>query len=1137
MEKNVAINRKKINYIKLACLSISLLSFHAFTTHASTFPETSGEIFTVQIQNKTIKEVFSYIEKNSNYVFIYEEAVDLGKKINVDISNKSVEEIIKEVFSSHGFSYVIKGRQVIVKKERETNSMPIPVTSQDGIVVRGSVTDPIGMPLVGVNIIVKGTTIGTVTDIDGHFELPAVTKSSIVQISYIGYKSIEIKAQEKLAVILHEDNELLDEVVVVGYGTQKKVNMTGAVSSVKVDALGDRPVTNATNALVGLAAGLSVTNTGGSVPGLESPTIRIRGQGTLNNSDPLIVIDGMAGASISDINPQDIESISILKDAASSAIYGSRAANGVILITTKKGKEGTARITYNGNVSFEKAAKRLNLVTDYADFMEIQNAGLLANGQAPRFSQGKIDEWRNDAGRNPTIYPNTDWQDHIYRNPSVVQNHNITANGGSKTARYNLSFGYINNPGMIYHSNYKRYQMRANVDVDIKPWLTVGANAYGYVDYNNPSADTAGAGGDVIWGYGAFNTVPGMTLYDPETGLYGGIQNPEEENVSNANPYRRMWFYKEDFPTISRRTVAKMYGRITPIKGLTIDASYTYNAWDRRIEHHLTDRDLYRFTADGPVLLRAGTVRTYIRRYNYRNDFRASDITARYEFKVDKLDASVMAGASQEYNKYDNDYYLKYDLVDESLTALDAASTLGRITGNYNEWAMRSYFGRINLVWDEKYMLEANLRADGSSRFAPNKRWGYFPSVSAGWRISQEKFMEDYQDWLSSLKLRVSYGSLGNNAASNNYMYQSLYAATNYVLGNAITGGLSQTTLSNTQLTWESTYVTNVGIDYGFFKNRLNGSFEWFNRDTKGILISLPVPLEHGTSSVPNQNAGEVNNRGIDLEINWNDQIDKVAYFIGFNMGFVSNKVTKFQGDVASISGVNKIQEGKPINQYYVLKVDRIVRDQSDLDYVQSLVDKNPNYFATYQRPELGDFLFSDANADGNLNADDRVEIGHGDSPRLTFGANLGLSWNNFDFSMLLQGVGDYQVYYNNQAFRFTTVMGQSLIKDITDNAWTPENPYNSKYPILRNSANSKNNTASDAFIHNAAYLRCKNIQVGYTIPKNISQKFFVENLKIYTSIDNLFTITSFPGLDPEIAATVGYPAVRQYSIGLNVSF
>ena len=361
--------------------------------------------------------------------------------------------------------------------------------------------------------------------------------------------------------------------------------------------------------------------------------------------------------------------------------------------------------------------------------------------------------------------------------------------------------------------------------------------------------------------------------------------------------------------------------------------------------------------------------------------------------------------------------------------------------------------------------------------------------------------MEPYQNWLNSLKLRASYGSLGNNAASNNYMYQALYATTNYVLGNTITGGFSQTTLSNPQLTWESTYVTNVGIDYGFLNNRLTGSFEWFNRETKGILISLPVPLEHGTSSVPNQNAGEVNNRGFDFDINWSDKISKVTYSVGFNMGFVSNKVTKFQGDVASISGVHKIQEGKPINQYYVLKVDRIVRDQADLDYVEELVKRNPKYFATYQRPELGDFLFADTNNDGNLDADDRVEIGHGNSPRLTYGANLSLKWNNFDFSMLLQGVGDYDVYYNNQAFRFTTVMGNSLIKDITDNAWTKENPYKSKYPILRNSANSKNNMASDAFIHNAAYLRCKNIQLGYTVPESISQKFFVKKLKPASTI------------------------------------
>ena len=700
-----------------------------------------------------------------------------------------------------------------------------------------------------------------------------------------------------------------------------------------------------------------------------------------------------------------------------------------------------------------------------------------------------------------------------------------------------MSLGYVNNPGIIYYTDYSRYQLRSNLDVNIKPWLTVGTNLFGYVDSNNPSSENAAAGGDVIFGSGAFNTVPGMTLYDPATGLYGGIQNPEEENVSNFNPYRRQWFYKTEFPTKTRRGVAKLYARVQPVKGLTVQGSYTYNYWTRRVEQHLTDRDLYRFTADGPVLLREGVVRTYIRRYNYANTYRSSDITASYSFNISKLEGSVLAGASQEYNKYENEQFLKYDLIDDQLTSIDAAATNGPIGGNFTEWSMRSYFGRLNLNWDNKYLLEANLRADGSSKFAPGERWGYFPSVSAGWRLSEERFMRGASSWLNNLKIRASYGSLGNNATTSYYMYQSLFATANYILNGNIAGGFAQTVLSNPKLSWEKTYMTNVGVDFSMLNSRLSGSIEAYSKDTKGILISLPAPLEHGTATVPNQNAGEVNNKGLEVDLHWADRIGRVNYNVGFNLGFVNNKVTKFQGDVSSINGVYKIQEGRPINQLYVVTVDRIVRDQADLDYVQSLVDANPAYFATFQRPELGDFLYADANGDGVLDNDDRVEIGYGALPRLTYGLNLGAEWNGFDFAMFLQGVGDYKVYYNNQAFRFVTVMGQSLNKDITDNAWTPENPYASTYPVLRNNADGRNNIASDAFVHNAAYLRCKNIQLGYTVPQSITRKFFVEKLKVYCSIDNLFTITSFPGLDPEIAAGVGYPSIRQYSVGLNVSF
>lgn len=1006
--------------------------------------------------------------------------------------------------------------------------------------IKGFVYDQEGEPLIGASVRQNDSTQNiAITDIDGGFTLSHVPDSCTLTATYIGYTPEEVAIvpdKDEYYITMHMSQSELNEVVVVGYGSQRKTDLTGSVASISSRTLRDRPVTNVSNALAGLAPGLTVTNSGGNTPGFEAQTIRVRGQGTLNDAAPLVVVDGMAGVSLSDINPHDIANISILKDAASASIYGSRAANGVILVTTKKGRDRAPRITYNGNVSFETVAKRLNLVTDYAAFMEIQNAGLIANGQAPRFSQGKIDEWRNDAGQHPTIYPNTDWQDHIYRNPSVVQNHNLSVIGGSQTVNYNFSIGFINNPGMIYHTDYRRYQLRSNVEARPRNWLTVGLNVFGYYDTNDPSSDVAAEGGDVIWGSGAFNTVPGMTLYDPATGLYGGIQNPEEENVSNYNPYRRMWFYKSEFPIRTWRAVAKAYAVVSPIRGLNIQGAFAYNYWQRKREEQLTDRNLYRFTADGPVLLREGTVRTYIRRYGYENIYRTSELTASYDFTLSRLEATVFAGMSQEYNKYDTDYFRKYDLIDESLTSLDGATTNAEITGNYTEWAMRSYFGRINLNWDDKYLLEANFRADGSSRFSPSKRWGYFPSVSAGWRISEESFMADARAWLNQLKIRGSYGSLGNNATTSFYMYQSLFASANSVLNGNIASGFAQTILANPDLTWERTNMLDFGVDFSFLGGRLSGTFDWYDKLTDGILISLPAPLEHGTSTVPNQNAGKVRNRGFDFDIRWSDRIGNVTYNVGFNMGYVRNVVTKFQGDVSSISGVYKIQEGRPINQIYVLDVDRIVRDQTDLDYVQSLVEANPDYFATYQRPELGDFLYRDINGDGILDANDRIEVGHGSLPALTYGVNISVVWRDFDFAALFQGVGDYKVYYNNQAFRFVTVMGQSLNKDITDRSWTPENPYNSIYPRLRNNSNGKNNVASTAFVHDASYFRCKNLQLGYTIPKSVTQKFAVDRLKVYISFDNLFTITGFPGLDPEIGAKVGYPSLRQYSIGLDIS-
>ncbi|MDE6543591.1 MAG: SusC/RagA family TonB-linked outer membrane protein, partial [Muribaculaceae bacterium] len=845
-----------------------------------------------------------------------------------------------------------------------------------------------------------------------------------------------------------------------------------------------------------------------------------------------------------------------LKDAASSAIYGSRGANGVILITTKQGQEGKVRLTYTGNLSVETVAKRFNIVTDYADFMEYQNQARLNNGNAIQFPQEEIDKWRNDAGRNPRVYPNTDWQDHAYRDPTLVQTHNINVSGGSKSVRYNMTLGYVHNPGMLNCTEYTRYQMRSNIEVDITKWLTAGMNTYGYLETVSPSSDNATQGGDAIWGGGGpFNTTPGMNLYDKETGTYGGVQSSYEAGVTNYNPYRRQWFWRTDFPTQRKRIMPKFFIRITPVKGLTLQGSYTYKFNYEYTNLQITDKPLYRYSLepDNTVSLSkitTGYVTGQVRHYFWVTNFRTSDLTANYNFKAfnNRLETNVLLGTSQEYEHYDYTYAFKNGQPDyDNQTTLDSAPNMRNISGYYTEWAMRSYFGRLNLTWDNKYMLEANVRTDGSSRFSPEKRWGWFPSVSAGWRISEEKFMNENNDWINNLKLRASYGSLGNNSGISAYNWQSVYNAQNYILGtgNALTSGLAQTAISNYNLTWESTYVTNVGVDFSMLNSRLSGSLEYYNKDTKGILLSVPASLEHGTTGIPVTNAGRVVNKGVDFDATWTDRIGDVTYTVGFNMGYVTNKLKDYGGQT-SISGVYKKEEGKPIDQLYLMDVDRIVRNDQDLALVEQLAESAhqkhladpsfPEYFSTFAKPELGDFLYKDSNGDGKLDYNDRIEKGHGTTPTFTYGINLGAQWKGFDLSMLFQGTGSHDVFYSNEHLRFVAVHGWTLIKDVVENQWTPENP-NAKYPILRNNSNSKNQINSTAFLSNAAYFRCKNLQFGYTIPRNITQKFYVENLKVYTSIDNLFTITDFFGQDPEIARGVGYPLVRQFSFGLNLSF
>lgn len=1027
-------------------------------------------------------------------------------------------------------AYAVSGKAIEVEKVHSVLSI-----NQDGRTVSGNVVDETGLPVIGVNVKVKGTTIGAITDLDGNFTLKGVPQNAVLVVSYVGYKEQEIKVgtQSQLSIKLQEDTELIDEVVVVGYAAQKKVNLTGSVSSVNMaDIAEKRPITNLSSGLAGMASGISVTSSS-NVPGNDNASILVRGQGTLNNSAPLIIIDGVE-SNINTVAPQDVESMTVLKDAASASIYGSRAANGVILITTKKGKQGKINIDYTGYASLQSVGKTVDAVSDYTTYMELRNEAY--NNTTPgtyQFEQDVIDAWRNDGGRNPLLYPNTDWVEEIFQT-AVSTNHNLSLSGGTDKLSFYSSFGYNNNPGIIDNAGYERYSFRSNIEAKPTKWLTLGMKLNGYLSNNEIGSDRI----DDVFTYGYAST-PGIVLRHPD-GRFGGAQ-AKGEDIQTNNPLA--YLYKNEGNKKERNFRAAFNGVITPFKGLSISGSYSYELTDKDNWSKPNLNDLWDFQTESVV--RAATDRTYIYNYNRKIERMFMDGVVRYEnsFVDNQLDLNVMVGASQEMRRDRSFSGQKYDWIDSSVDVINGATGDALASGSHTEWAMRSYFGRINLGWADRYLLEANLRADASSRFLKGNRWGYFPSFSAGWRIDQEAFMEGTRNWLDALKLRVSYGELGNNYLDSDYMAIASYSQSNYSLGNVLQVGMTQTALANGNLTWESTAVTNVGLDFTVLNGRLSGTTEYFYKRTSDILIDLPAPLVHGNASIPTQNSAEVINKGFELTLNWSDKINDFHYNIGTNVTFVDNKVTKFKGDEASISGSTMIKEGYPINVQYVLVADRIIQSQEDLDYVQSLIDNAPigedgkqvNPFQSYKRPEMGDVLYKDMDGNGIFNDDDRVPMGHGDTPRFFYDINLGCEWKGFDFSMLMSGTGSQKVQYQTMHTTNIPASGYQIGQEIADGRWYEGRTTPAKYPrlLLNDSRNTRNSTLWET---DKAFFKIRNIQLGYTLPEKWVKAATLSRVRVFCSLENFFTFTSFAGMDPE-TTKLTYPTIRQASFGLNVSF
>ena len=1008
---------------------------------------------------------------------------------------------------------------------------------QESTTVTGIVLDDMGEPIIGATIKIKGQdTVGTITSIDGDFTLKGLKKGQTLVISYIGFQTQEVKynGEKSLKVTLKSDSKSLNEVVVVGYGTQKKVNMSGAVASINMDELTEsRPVTNVSQALAGLAAGVNVSS-GSNRPGDDNASILVRGQGTLNSSAPLIIIDGVEQG-INTVNPQDIESVSVLKDAASASIYGSRAANGVILITTKKGKSGKIKVDYNGYVSFQSIRKTLTPVSNYADYMELINEGYYnsnpKSGKNQYFSEDKIAEWRN--GNDPLKYPNTNWIDETFK-PSTSTNHVVSLSGGSDKIRFYGSFGYMNNPGVLENAGMKKYTVRLNMDADVTSWLNIGMQIGGYVSDLEPGAEEI----DNIFTYTAATT-PGMVFRAPD-GRYGALNNSEDSGqCANNNPLIRLnkWAGQDRKNNVRPRFTATL----KPFKGFSLTGSYSYEFLDRETHRKPVFLDAYNFLTDEQTWTNRG--KTSIKYTDSKIERYFNDLVARYDTKMFKNNLAIgaMAGLSNELYRSKNFSATRQDLTDLSMDVINGATGESTSSGSSTEWAMRSFFGRLNLNWQEKYLFEFNLRADGSSRFSKDNRWGYFPSASAAWRIDQEKFMEGVLGGnLSNLKLRLSYGALGNNSVGN-YDYQSLYTTSgnNYVLGNLMVSGLALAAISNSALTWESTKVFNVGLDFGFFNNHLTGTIDFFNKKTTGILINLPAPGVHGTTALPKQNSAEVTNKGIEFTLGWQDKIGDFTYGANANFAYITNNVDKFKGKDKggmSISGANLIWEGHSINSQYLMRVDRILQTDEDMKIVDEMIAKNPNAFKALGKPQKGDFLYKDIDGDGCITLMDKEIVSDGTNPKFTFGLNLNAAYKGFDVSALLQGQLGIKTFWMNDAYNTPTVRyGYQINKEVADGRWY-EGRTDAKYPRLIQYQDTRNTKPSDFYLQDRSFLKIRNIQFGYTVPQNLTQMINVQRVRVYCSLENFFTFTSFKGFDPEVSG-MNYPTMKQCTLGLNISF
>ncbi|WP_337942153.1 TonB-dependent receptor [Parabacteroides sp.] len=1107
-------------------MRLTTLALIAFSLNISATVYSQKTKLSLDVNNQSIKEILYLIENQSEFRFIYESGkINLDKKVSVREKDQSVETILNRLFAKEGIKYEItENNLILINPAEKSNNLEKLVAQQQKNLVTGIVTDTKGEPIIGANVVEKGTTNGTVTDLEGRFSLNVASDDATLIISYIGYVENELSAKGKssLNIVLREDNQALDEVVVVGYGTQKKINLTGAVASVKGEEIVKRPVMNASNMLQGLMAGVQVTQPTGQ-PG-SNTSIQIRGMGTFSDagSSPLVLIDGVEG-DMNKLDPNVIESVSVLKDAASASIYGSRAANGVILVKTKDGgtKDGKVEVSYNFNMGFHSPTKMLDLVTNSADYMEAFNTFRINNNYGvavpdAMYPQEEIEKYRNATDRN--LYPNYDWVGNFIKT-APTQMHSLSVSGGDKT-RYNLSLGYFNEEGTMEAFGYKRYNGQLNVVSDVSSKLKIGGNIV--FSRGDQKQEISGATNYFLCVTSQAPTYR-PTLADG-SGRY--TWRAYDFEMCNWNPYYKQ--KEETTVTNEYNFSGQAWADLEIIDGLhwNVKGATRYQANKSK---GFSAKNIYM------LLYRDDAVKgyqntSYMDRKDEETFYTNIHTYLDYAKTFGKHDIGAMVGYSNENNKYSWLSARRQNFSSPQTPEINAGSPSGQTNGGTSEeWSMQSVFGRVNYAFDSRYLFEANLRYDGTSRMASGNRWGVFPSFSAGWRISEEAFMESSKSWLNNLKIRASWGKLGNQNIGI-YPYQAMLEFTgNYPFDDAnLQQGVAQKALNNKNIKWETTTTTNIGIDATVF-NRLSLTFEVYKKLTENILRKAQVNSLVGMTA-PIINDGSMKNVGFDLDLRWQDRIENGAmkgftYGVGLTLGSFKNKVVKFG---AWEDGGNVMrEEGRPWNTFYLLQADGIFQSAEEIAAA-------PKQFGENTQP--GMLRYKDVNNDGVINNDDRVPMEDGVFPKCTYGFNLNAEYKGFDLYAFFQGVAGSKVYVTGwgvQPFQ----QGTAPTKDQLANAWTPENHSNTHVMLGDPCSYSHPSTY---LLQDNSYFRLKTLQVGYTLPKEWISKIGLSKVRFYLSGDNLFTFTDYEGLDPERSGSgtfLAYPQNKVLSFGCNIVY